>query len=115
MYKKLLALFCVLIFLSGCIKANVVAKGIEKERIKGEEYMEMPISYEGNLIINRGEDFKLGEKENIRLNEDGEIQLEVDKLEGSYTSPIISIDNFDELVASWNVDTPVKTTIELFV
>lgn len=135
MWKKLAILLCLSILLIGYTKANVLAKGIgvEGEAIKGEKYMENTISYEGNLIVNIGEDFKLGEMENVKLNEemedvkineeieDGsilkseEIELDEDKLEGSYTSPVISIDKFNELVASWNVNTPERTNIELFV
>lgn len=115
MYKKATTLLCVFIFLIGCTKANAVAKGMAGKAIKGEKSMEKTISYEGSLIINKGEDFRLGKKENLRLNEDGEIELEVDKLEGTYTSPIISIDDFNELVASWNGNTPEKTNIELLV
>lgn len=126
MWKKLAVLLSISIFLIGCTKANVRAKEvvIEEKTFKGEEYMEKTISYEGDLIVNVGEDFKLGKMEDVRLNEEiedssilknGEIVLDGEKLEGSYTSPVILIDRFNQLVASWNVNTPERTNIELFV
>lgn len=73
------------------------------------------IFYEGNLIVNKVEDFKEGERENTKVNDEGEIVLEDSFLQGKYTSPIMSTEKFNELVASWNVDTPEGTEIELTV
>ncbi len=77
--------------------------------------MEKTISYQGNLIVNKKENFKNGKMEKVYLNEDLEIEFEEGHLEGSYTSPIILTDNFNTLVASWNVNTPGKTNIEVFI
>ncbi|MSU02844.1 peptidase C39 family protein [Tissierella pigra] len=71
--------------------------------------------YFGNLIINGGEDFVEGEKENIILNNNNEIILEKSSLQGKYISPIMTTQGFNELVASWNVDTPMGSEIELLV
>lgn len=112
MYKRLAILFGVSLFLVGCTGANVE---IECKEIKGGEYVDKIIFYEGNLIKNKEEDFKPGKWEHVDLNEKKEIELGVDMIEGSYTSPIIVTDDFNELVASWNVNTPEKTNIELLV
>lgn len=77
--------------------------------------MEETVSYEGNLILNKKADFQIGEMENLALNGNGEMELRLGNEEGIYNSPIILTDNFDELVASWNVNTPENTYIELFI
>lgn len=107
MFKKLAFVFSISLLLSGCIKNDV--------GVKGEESLEKMVSYEGSLIENNGEDFENGNMENVILNQSGEIELEAQKTEGVYTSPTIDTDNFNELVASWNVNTPEKTNIELSV
>ena len=56
-----------------------------------------------------------GENENTINNDEGEIILEDSSLQGKYISPIMATQKFNELVASWNVDTPEETEIELFV
>lgn len=99
MFKKLL------ILLTG---VALVVSGCSTKTIKD-------VSYTGGLIINTGDDFKNGEYENIKINDAGEIILEDSKLYGKYTSPIMSTDKFNELVASWNIDTPEETEIELSV
>ena len=71
--------------------------------------------YQGNLIINKGGIFNQGELKNLKLDEKLRINLENGKIEGSYTSPIISTENFNQLVASWNANTPEKTKIEVLV
>lgn len=71
--------------------------------------------YKGNLIINKGINFQQGELKDLKLDENMKINLEDGKIEGSYTSPTISTDNFNVLVASWNVNTPEKTKMELLV
>lgn len=70
---------------------------------------------DGNLIVNSEDEFKNGEVENIRLNDNGEIELRPENLEGIYTSPLIKTEKFNELIASWNVNTPEKTYIEVSV
>lgn len=96
MFKRLLFLMLgVFILLNGCSKK------------------ENEVFYEGKLISNEGEDFLQGEMENIMLNEDNEITLVDGELEGEYISPIINTNKFRELVASWNVDTPQGTDIEI--
>lgn len=97
--KKILVLMGVLLLMCGC-------SDLDKTK---------EIFYEGNLIVNKVEDFKEGEKENIKINDEGEIILEDLALQGKYISPIISTEKFNELVASWNVDTPKETEVELFV
>lgn len=76
---------------------------------------EREVRIEGGLIINRGEDFKLGEMENLRFSDKIEIILEDNVTEGMYLSPIINTNKFKDLVASWNVDTPKDTEIELSI
>lgn len=73
------------------------------------------ITYEGNLIFNSMEDFEEGKLENTIINNDGEIILEDSHLRGKYISPIINTEEFSELVASWNVDTPVESEVELLI
>lgn len=100
MFKKLLILLTgVALLLSGC-------GDIEKTH---------EVSYTGGLIINTEEDFKNGEYEDIKINDNGEIVLEDSMLYGKYTSPVISTDKFNELVASWNIDTPEETEVELSI
>lgn len=100
MFRKLLFLILgVGLLLSGCSEVSN-----EKE-----------IRFEGGLIINRGEDFKLGEMENLKFNEKTEIILDDNITEGRYLSPIINTSEFKELVSSWNIDTPNGTEIELSI
>lgn len=100
MLKKLIILLMgVALLLSGC--GNV-------EKVK-------EVSYTGGLITNTKDDFKSGEYDGVVINENGEIVLEDSKLSGKYTSPTLNTDKFNELVASWNVDTPEETEIELSV
>ena len=68
---------------------------------------------DGNLIINSEDEFKNGQVENIRLNDNGEIELNTEKLKGIYTSPVLKTEKFNELIASWNVNTPENTHIEV--
>ncbi len=77
--------------------------------------MKDKIFYEENLIVNKEDEFKLGELENIELNRNGEIELKDNNLQGTYTSPIIKTERFNELIASWNVSTPENTHIEVSV
>jgi uncharacterized protein YvpB len=99
-FKKLIILLMgVALLLSGCNKIE-----ISKE-----------VSYTDGLIINREEDFKIGEYENIKINDNSEIILEDSALCGKYISPIINTEEFKELVASWNVNTPKETEIELSI
>lgn len=100
MFKKILILLMgVALLLSGC--SNI-------EKIK-------EVSHTGGLIFNTKDDFKNGEYEDVKINDNGEIVLEDLKLYGKYTSPIMNTDKFNELVASWNIDTPEETEIELSV
>ena len=112
MLKRILGVLCISVLLGGCSNANTTVTSAENE---GEDMVEKRVSLEGSLIANKEEDFKSGQMENVALNENGEIELEDGKEEGVYSSPIISTDNFNELVASWNVNTPDKAHIELFV
>lgn len=73
------------------------------------------IFYDGSLIINGEEDFVHGEKEGININNEGQIILQDSAHRGKYMSPIIKVEEFNQLVASWNVDTPEGTAIELLV
>lgn len=68
---------------------------------------------QGNLIINKGKDFQHGDLKNLKLDESKEIILEADKKQGTYISPIIPTERFNQLVASWNAITPEKTNIEI--
>ncbi|MDR7855392.1 peptidase C39 family protein [Tissierella sp.] len=100
MFKKLIILLTgVALLLSGCNKIE-----ISKE-----------VSYSDGLIINRQEDFKIGEYENVKINDKSEIILEDSALYGKYISPVINTEEFEELVASWNVNTPKETEIELSI
>ncbi len=71
------------------------------------------VTYDGGLIINKGEDFKKGKSEGVELNAENEIILEENAIEGKYSSPVINCNNFREMVSSWNVDTPEGTKVEL--
>ena len=73
------------------------------------------ILYEGNLVKNTNEDFIKGDNENTELNHSGEIVLKDGLVEGKYISPILKTEYFNELVASWNVNTPENTEVELSV
>ncbi|MDU5081097.1 peptidase C39 family protein [uncultured Tissierella sp.] len=97
--KKIFVLMGVILLMCGC-----------SDSTKTKE-----ISYDGNLIVNRVDDFREGENENTKINDEGEIILEDSSLQGKYISPIMATEKFNELVASWNVDTPEETEIELFV
>lgn len=96
--KIILILLGVLILMVGCSKQEV------------EE-----VFYDNRLIINREEDFNKGEKENIKLNNEGEIVLDKLATEGKYISPILKTKAFKDLVMSWNIDTPHRTEIEVLV
>lgn len=72
------------------------------------------VKYEGNLIAISGEDFLEGEMGDIKLD-GNQLVLEDNSLSGKYISPVINTDEFNELVASWNVDTPKNTEMELLV
>ena len=65
------------------------------------------------MVINRGEDFKLGEGDNVQLNHNNEIILKENELKGYYQSPMIHSNEFTELVSSWNVNTPKGTDVEV--
>lgn len=67
----------------------------------------------GGMVINKDEDFKLGQGENIQLNDNNEIILKDNELKGFYQSPVIRSNKFTELVSSWNVNTPKDTDIEV--
>jgi uncharacterized protein YvpB len=100
MFRKIIfILLGVILFMSGCSSLT-----------KTKE-----IFHSGNLIVNGAEDFKEGEREEISINNEDEIVLEDSSLQGKYTSPIIGTEDFNELVASWNVDTPEGTEIELLL
>ncbi len=100
MFKKILFLILgVGILMTGCSKTS-----IEKE-----------VSIDGGIIANSKEDFKLGKMENLEINENTEIVLSNNAVEGSYLSPIINTNKFRELVSSWNVDTPEGTEVELYL
>ena len=70
---------------------------------------------DGNLIVNSEDEFKNGQVENIRLNDNGEIELNPENLQGIYRSTVIKTEKFNELIASWNVNTPEGTHIEVSV
>lgn len=113
MFKKLLILLTgVALLLSGCgdIEKTQEISSAGEPIVSTQE-----VSYTGGLIINTEEDFKNGEYEDIKINDNGEIVLEDSILYGKYTSPVISTDKFNELVASWNIDTPEETEVELSI
>lgn len=97
LYEIVLILLGVMISMAGCTKI-------------AEE-----VFYDSRLIINKGEDFIKGEKENITINREGEIILDNLSIKGKYISPIIKTKAFKDLVMSWNVDTPDGTEIEILV
>lgn len=107
MFGKIAIILGISLFLSGFAKIDLADKG--------EDILEKKISYKGNLIVNNEEAFESGDMEGVNLNKNGEIALEGEKVEGSYTSSTIPTENFNELVASWNAYTPEKTYIELSV
>lgn len=113
MFKKSLIIISMSLLLTGCnTKSEIVKEASVKEEIAK---VESEVTFKGNMIKNTKSDFDNGEKEFVILNDEEKLQLEDGKLKGIYTSPIISTDNFNELVASWNVDTPEKTNIELSI
>lgn len=98
MDRRFLSLILViLIFLGGCGKIN----------------MENEIRFDGGLIVNKNEDFKLGQLDDVEFNDKDEIILKDNKTYGRYVSPIILTDKFKQLVSSWNVNTPEGSEIEL--
>lgn len=69
---------------------------------------------EGTYINERG-DFYNGFSKGVNLNNDGEIVLEENNLEGIYESPIINTADFKDLICSWNAKALDKSEIELFI
>lgn len=116
MYKKIFGILVISLLVSGCSGANIAAQGIKEiDKTVEEDNMGELIYHKASLIKNQKEDFKNGSRKNVALNESGQIELESGKVEGLYTSPEISTENFNELVASWNTETPENTYIELSV
>lgn len=110
MLKKTLILLVLSILLVGFNFTNSEARGEGNMENEKESY-----SHRDNLVVNRGKDFHHGEYKGLILDEKSKIKLADGKKEGTYTSPIIPTENFNELVASWNASTPEKTNIEVFV
>jgi hypothetical protein len=75
--------------------------------------MENETRFNGGLIINKSENFKLGQLEDVEFNDQDEIILKNNKIYGRYVSPIILTDKFKQLVSSWNINTPEGSEIEL--
>lgn len=106
MFKKALIIISMLLLLIGCSEKSGIVKG-------GISKVETELTYKGNMIKNSKDDFESGEKDGIILNDGEKLQLKDKNTNGVYTSPIILTDKFDELVASWNANTPENTNIEL--
>jgi len=71
------------------------------------------IVFKGRTLINKDDDFKLGFGDDVELNQDGQLVIKENKLQGIYISPEIISEKFKNLVASWNVETPEGTEIEV--
>ena len=71
------------------------------------------ITLNGALLEFSGESFNSGEMEGLKLNDKNQLVLEDGLITGSYTSPVINTDEFKDLVATWNADTPSGTDVEL--
>jgi len=65
----------------------------------------------GNFLKITGDGFRRGELQGLRLR-DGALRLRAAG-EGSWTSPIYYTQDFNDLVVSWNSDTPEGTWVEL--
>lgn len=71
--------------------------------------------FKGRTLISKGEDFNLGIREAVDINDKREIILQEQKLQGSYFSPEFNTNGFKDLVSSWNAHTPKGAEIELFI
>lgn len=73
---------------------------------------------EGNTLVMHGrEAFTTGSFQGVALDQEGRIVLAEQQnkggLSGVYTSPVIHSQPFDELVMSWNAETPVGSSIRV--
>ena len=66
------------------------------------------------MIIISGNDFHKGIFENVLLIEN-KLILNINELVGSYNSDVIEIDQFEQIIASWNGNTNDKSSVELEV
>ncbi len=74
-------------------------------------------SFEGSAFkLTTADDFSLGTLEGLVIDEsvgNGALKLAQGAAEGTYTSDIIGVEAFEYLVASWNADMPLGTTLEI--
>lgn len=74
-------------------------------------------SFEGSAFkLTTADDFSLGTLEGLVVDEsvgNGALKLAQGAAEGTYTSDIIGVEAFEYLVASWNADMPLGTTLEI--
>lgn len=73
------------------------------------------IYFKEATLINRKEDFYQGCGEGVKLNNNGELELLENILEGVYESPVIKTKEFKDLIASWNGEAVLQSEIELSV
>lgn len=75
------------------------------------------VTLEGNFVkITTAEDFSAGECTDLEPASvgDGALQLKTGASEGVYVSPIYQTFPWNDLVASWNSDTPRGTSVEIY-
>ena len=70
------------------------------------------VTLSGNFLKVTGEDFALGQLRNLRLR-DGALRLNHPG-DGLWLSPVYDAQDFDDLVVSWNSDTPEGSWVELY-
>ena len=75
------------------------------------------VTLEGNFVkITTAEDFSAGECIDLEPYSvgDGALQLKAGASEGVYVSPVYQTFPWNDLVASWNSDTPRGTSVEIY-
>lgn len=89
---------------------TTVEETISTESYSGEN-MEF-LTYDEHTIVHVTEDLKQGVFGDLYYDS-GSLLLREGSLTGTYTSPIVNTQTFDELVGSWNAITPGKSNVEL--
>lgn len=73
------------------------------------------LSFNEVTFINKNEDFYDGLGKGISINNNRELELDENNLEGIYESPIINAMAFKDLIGSWNAEVVDKSEIELMI
>jgi hypothetical protein len=105
-----------LIFAYGCTQSEDQDEDPGQEPIGDEVLGHVEEMLMQNLFLfTTAQDFELGETYGtvITSSANGEIVLEQNAVSGTYTSPIIKTSPFQNMILSWNADTPKVSYIEI--